>query len=154
MRSKTRAHAFPLYSQGWEVSPSHKGMHGTMQHPISKRPTFLATAYSPTGKNLYMLINQNLTLIGSAAITTPEVPVAPVSLTSLTFGSNTNAAQTLAFAASPTGANTVMIVEATRPLSPALAHPAQHSGRLLQLQQQQQHPLTHSLLIPQFSEHR
>lgn len=74
--------------------------------------------YSPTGKNLFMLVNQNILLGGGTQISTPILPVSPDALTAFGIGSNTSAAQTLTFAPSPVAADNAVIIEATRPLSP------------------------------------
>ena len=114
---------FSTYSQGWGSLSESERQSWNSAAPDFKKTNIFGNSYSPTGKNLYMLINQNLVLIGETPVTDPPVPVAPVSLLTLTLASNTDAAQTIGYTATPTGANTVCIVEATRPLSPGTFSP-------------------------------
>lgn len=109
--------AFTSDSQAWRgLTPSQRDAWNNAAPDFVKTNIFGDT-YAPTGKNLHMLINENLRLVGVAVVTSPPVATAPTGLTSLSYGANTNAAQTIAFTASPVPANNAVVLYATRPLS-------------------------------------
>lgn len=74
-------------------------------------------SYSPTGKNMYMIINQGLSIAGSAVVAGPPANTPATGLTALSVATNTIAATELTFAATPVPASHVLVIEATRPLS-------------------------------------
>ena len=77
-------------------------------------------SYTPTGKNLHMLINENILLAGGTQVDSPPAATAPTDLTAFALASNTSAAQTCSFAATPVAANNTVILFGTRPLSPGI----------------------------------
>jgi len=85
-----------------------------------KRSNIFGDSYSPTGKNLYMIVNQNLLLAGSSATSTPPAVTPATALTSLSVDDFSGGALSFAFAPTPVPASHVLRVEATRPLSPAV----------------------------------
>lgn len=85
-----------------------------------KKSNIFGDSYSPTGKNLYMIVNQNLVLAGSAAVSAPPAVTPATALTSLTVSDFASGALEFAFAPSPVPASHVLRVEATRPLSPGV----------------------------------
>jgi len=109
--------SFTLRSQAWRSLTQAQRDAWSSAAPDFVKHNIFGDSYSPTGKNLHMLINQNLILVGAAAVSSPPVATAPTSLTSMTIGTNTNAAQTIVFAASPVAANNAVLLYATRPLS-------------------------------------
>tara|TARA_R110000868_G_scaffold42833_1_gene144465 strand:+ start:271 stop:957 length:687 start_codon:yes stop_codon:yes gene_type:complete len=74
---------------------------------------------TPSGINLYVKLNMNLDQIGASNISTPPLPSAVASISTLTLTANgTSPALSLAYTPSPVPADTDWIVEATAPVSP------------------------------------
>ena len=86
-----------------------------------------------SGKALYNKLNNNIVLGGGSAISTPPTPAAVSAVTSAAFGSNTNALQTVVFAASPAPANTAYIIKMTAPLSVGNMTPGKSKYRRIQV---------------------
>jgi hypothetical protein len=82
-----------------------------------KKTNIFGDSYSPTGKNLYAIVNSNLLAAGQATVTVPPAAESPTAVTSFSVASNTTAAQTLAYVPTPVAADNTLIIEATRPLS-------------------------------------
>lgn len=108
---------FTLNSQAWRSLTAAQRASWEAAAVDFVKTNIFGDKYSPTGKNLYALVNMNLAIVGTAASATPPATTPPTSLTSLSFLVNSNAATTLTFAATPTAAGTVMAVYATRPVS-------------------------------------
>jgi len=119
-RSNTQQNArssFTNLSQDWrDLSQAQRDSWNSAAGDFKKTNIF-GDSYSPTGKNLYAIVNSNLLAVGSATVTTPPTATSPVAITSFAVGTNTAIAQTVTFAPSPVGANNAWILEATRPLS-------------------------------------
>lgn len=73
---------------------------------------------NPTGFNLYIKLNCNLDSIGVSPITVPPLPLAVSTLTTLTPSQVHAGATSLTYAATPTPALHVLVVDATAPISP------------------------------------
>jgi hypothetical protein len=119
-RSNTQQQAksrFTSLSQAWRNLTEAQRVSWNNAAPDFVFTNVFGDSYSPTGKNLFMLLNENILNAGGTQISAPVLPVSPTALTSFAIGSNTSAAQTLTFAASPVPANEALIIEATRPLS-------------------------------------
>lgn len=114
---------FTTLSQAWRALTQAQRDSWNSASGDTKRSNIFGDSYSPTGKNLYMIVNENLLLANQAIVTDPPAIDTPVSLLTFTVASNTDIAQTLAFTATPTGADTAVIIEATRPLSPGVGSP-------------------------------
>jgi hypothetical protein len=108
---------FTGFSQAWAGLTATQRSAWNNAAVDAKRTNIFGDSYSPTGKNYYMIVNQNLALISIASVSSPPTQSSPTNLTSLTVGTNTSAAQTLVFAASPVAAGTKLLIQATRPLS-------------------------------------
>jgi len=73
----------------------------------------------PSGINLYVKLNMNLSQVGATPITLPPLPGEVPPVDSLTLTANgTSPALSLAYSPSPVPADTDWIVEATAPVSP------------------------------------
>ena len=111
------------FSQAWRgLTQDQRDAWNSAAQEVKKSNIF-GDSYSPTGFNYFQIVNQNLALVGTAQTDDPISPEPPVNPTSFGIASNTNAAQTLSFAASPIGADTTFIIEATRPLSAGVSSP-------------------------------
>ena len=122
-RSNTQQNSrsrFTSLSQNWRALTQAQRDSWNSAASDTKRSNIFGDAYSPTGKNFYMIVNENLLITGGAVVTSPPAIDTPVSLLTFTIGSNTTAAQTLAYTATPSGADTSLLIEATRPLSPGV----------------------------------
>lgn len=108
---------FTFLSQEWRDLTQDEMLAWNAAAPDYIQTNIFGDTYAPTGKNLFMLLNQNIILGGGTQISSPVLPVGPAALTSLTIASNSTIAQTLAFAPSPVAADNAILVEATRPLS-------------------------------------
>ena len=108
---------FTIYSQLWRGLTVAQRAAWDAAAPDFVKTNIFGDKYSPTGKNLYSLLNYNLAIVDGTALTTPPTMTSPTALTSLVFLVNSHAAQTYTFEATPTAAGTVMAVYATRPLS-------------------------------------
>jgi hypothetical protein len=71
----------------------------------------------PSGFNLYQRLNNNLAIVGIAALTLPPNPIAVSQLTLLTAAQVPAGATTLTFTATPTPALHNLVIKATMPLS-------------------------------------
>lgn len=72
----------------------------------------------PSGQNLFVGVNANVLNAGGSQLTNPPVKVGVTALTSLSFAFDTVAGTAdLTFAPTPVPANTVLVVEATAPMS-------------------------------------
>lgn len=74
--------------------------------------------YTPTGANLYVIMNQGLLLASSAIVTLPTDGAPPAALLTLTLGTITTALLPIVFTPTPIGATEKIVIQATRPLSP------------------------------------
>lgn len=114
---------FSVLSTSWRsLTPAERGSWDSAA-PDYKKSNIFGDSYSPTGKNLFMIVNQGLMLAGEAAVNTPPENIPADALTALSVASNTTAAQTLTFAPTPVPADHVLVIEATRPLSAGVASP-------------------------------
>ena len=123
-RSSTQTTArsnFSSLSQNWRALTDAQRASWNAAAPDFVKHNIFGDSYSPTGKNLYMIINRALDRAGSARVTTPPAATVPTALTALTIGSLTTAAVPFTFAATPVAAGTKLIVEATRPLSAGIS---------------------------------
>lgn len=108
---------FSDISDNWKsLTQAQRDSWDNASQDVSRR-TIFGDSYHPTGKNLYMIINQGLTLAGSPTVDDVPATTPATALTALGVASNTDAAQTLSFAPSPVPADMIVIVQATRPLS-------------------------------------
>ena len=73
---------------------------------------------NPSGFNLFQKLNNNLVNAGIVAIDVPPLPIAVPSLISLTPTQASGGATSLAYTATPTPADVVLIIKATAPISP------------------------------------
>lgn len=73
---------------------------------------------NPSGFNLFQKLNNNLVNIAEAAIDVPPLPIAVPLLISLTPSQVHAGATSLTYAATPTPADTVLVIKATAPISP------------------------------------
>jgi hypothetical protein len=71
----------------------------------------------PSGFNLYQKLNNNLAIVGIAALTLPPNPVAVLQLTAFTAAQVNAGASTLTFTATPTPALHNLVIKATFPMS-------------------------------------
>lgn len=114
---------FTSLSQNWRALTQVQRDAWNSAAGDAKRSNIFGDSYSPTGKNFYMIVNENLLLTGGSVISVPpdiNSPVAPLTFLAPT---NTTAAQSLSFTATPSGADTTLVIEATRPLSPGVSSP-------------------------------
>ena len=105
------------FSKAWRGLTDAQRSAWNSAAPDFQRHNIFGDSYSPTGFNLYQIINQNLAVIGVAAVSSPPVSTAPTPLTALSSLALTAAAMTSTFAPTPVAANNKLVVEATRPLS-------------------------------------
>lgn len=111
------------YSQGWRgLSAAERAAWESAAQDVNRQNIF-GDSYSPTGKNLYTLVNINIQMAGGTPVTSPPAFEAATPITSLAFGSNTSAAQTVTFAPTPVPADHILIIEGTRPLSAGVTSP-------------------------------
>jgi hypothetical protein len=108
---------FTILTQGWRALTAAQRAAWEAAAPDFVKTNIFGDKYSPTGKNLYTLVNENLLLVGSAVVSTPPAATAPTALTALTILVNSSTVQTWTIAATPTAAGTVLLVYQTRPLS-------------------------------------
>lgn len=81
-------------------------------------------SHQPTGKNLYVLTNQNLTNAGAANIQDPLMPADVPSIGLVAVTADVSSGQfDVAFGNSPVPAGSAYIVEATAPLSAGISNP-------------------------------
>lgn len=113
----TRKNSFTTNSQGWRGLTSAQIAAWNQAGGDFKQTNIFGDQYNPAGKNLYGMLNNNLALVGVAAISDPPVPVAVSALTALSSGSLSSAAMTVVFAPTPVPANHSLVIMATRPLS-------------------------------------
>lgn len=132
---QTSKNRFTGLTQGWRDLTEPQRLAWNASAPDFITTNVFGNNISPTGKNLYMRLNQNILLAGGSVIDTPPFPVSPIALTSFTIASNTSAAQTLGFAVSPVAADNALLIEATRPLSVG-KYAAGSEFRFLQLVQE------------------
>lgn len=76
---------------------------------------------NPTGQNLYIRLNANLLNAGQVAISVPPLPVAVVSVTTLTPTQAAGGATSIAYAPTPVPAGHSMVIEAAAPVSPGVS---------------------------------
>jgi hypothetical protein len=109
--------AFTTNTKGWaSLTDAQRSGFTALASGLHRSDRF-GNKYTQKGKQLYSQLNNNLAQAGEAAISTaPSSTLVTAPLTAA-FGSNTNAAQTIAFTASPVPANTSFIIEMTKPLS-------------------------------------
>lgn len=104
-------------SDNWKaLTQAQRDTWDNASQDVTRRNIF-GDGYHPTGKNLYMIINQGLALAGVAAVTSPPATTPATALTAFAVGTNTTAAQTLTFTATPVPAGMMVQVQGTRPLS-------------------------------------
>jgi len=108
---------FTTLTQAWRVLTEAQRLAWNSAAPDYIQTNIFGDTYAPTGKNLFMLLNETLLIGGFAMISAPVLAVSPVPITAFAVASNTSAAQTLSFAPTPIAADNFFIVEATRPLS-------------------------------------
>ena len=72
----------------------------------------------PTGFSLYQRLNNNLAIIGVAAISVPPLPVGLTALTTITPTQAPGGATSITYAPTPVPAGHTMVVRATAPVSP------------------------------------
>lgn len=110
------------YSQGWRALTATQLAAWNAAVENYKKTDIFGAIKNPSGINLYVKINANLTEAGQAAITLPALPGAvtgPVSLT-LTGAAGANTLS-LAYTATPVAAGMTWIVYATPQVSPGVS---------------------------------
>lgn len=85
------------------------------------------------GKQTYSRINNNLLGVGVAALSSAPADQTVVAPATASFASNTSAAQTVAFTATPVPANTKYIIRMTKPLSAGYSVPPKGAFRTVQV---------------------
>ena len=114
---------FSILSTAWRgLTPAERSSWDSAA-PDYKKSNIFGDSYSPTGKNLFMIVNQGLILAGDTVVDTPPANIPADALSALSVASNTTAAQTLTFAPTPVPADHVLVVEASRPLSAGISSP-------------------------------
>ena len=108
---------FTYLSQLWRNLTQTQNAAWNAAAPDYIQTNIFGDQYAPTGKNLFMLLNQNILLGGGTVIYDPVLPVGPAALTTFTIATNSTIAQSLTFGPSPVPADNALIIEATRPLS-------------------------------------
>lgn len=108
---------FSTLSQNWRALSEAQRQSWINAAPDFTRHNVFGDTYHPTGKNLYMIINANILIAGGTVVSAPPAETQPVALTAVVFATNTSAAQSITFLPTPVPANTVVVIQATRPLS-------------------------------------
>lgn len=84
-----------------------------------------------SGKSMYCKLNMSLETSGNAGISNPVAFANTIGINSISAATNTSAAQSLAFAASPTPAGTTTVIMATPPLSAGVSRPGKSKYRVI-----------------------
>jgi hypothetical protein len=115
----TARNRFTTYSQGWRGLTESQRQQWLAAVSDFQRTNVFGQTMTPSGSNLYQLLNNNLVNIGEAAISVPPLPAAVGSFvpTSLTAEDSTVAASLSLVASGNVPANTAIKVFATSPQS-------------------------------------
>lgn len=108
-------------SQGWSALTDAQRASWTASALNFTHTNNFGQKFKPTGKNFYTEVNLNLLNSGSAIVNKPPLTTPPTGLTALTALSAAANTLTASFAATPTAAGNVAIVQATRGLSAGVA---------------------------------
>lgn len=110
---------FTVLSQAWRTLTQSQRNAWNAAVTDWQRTDIFGDIKSPSGFNLYMRLNQNLSLIGESAINVPPLAegVANPGAITVTAAEGTPALS-IVFAETPVPANTQFVVEATPPMSP------------------------------------
>lgn len=105
--------SFTTNSQAWSSLSAAQRLAWNNAAVGFKKTNIFGDSYTPTGKNLYAAINNNLALVGVAAITTPPTPEAVTALTALAVATMSTTAMTVSFAATPVPSGYKLVLFAT-----------------------------------------
>lgn len=105
-------------SQAWKgLTESQRSAWNSAVEDWQKTNIFGDTV-KPSGQNLFVGVNANVLNAGGTQLTNPPVKVGVAALTALSFAYDSVAGDAeLTFAPTPVPANTVLVVEATAPMS-------------------------------------
>ena len=111
------------FSQGWRgLTQAQRDAWNAAVSQWTTTDVF-GDSITPSGNQLYIRLNINISIAGGSAITTPPQPIGIVALTDLSVtAAEGTPAFDVAFAASPIPADQAMILEATPALSPGITN--------------------------------